>query len=271
MTARSLDSLAGIPVDGVPFASVTLAETEQLLGHEVDAGRGGVVATVNLDILRQITRSPQLRDLWGKRVLIVADGMPIVWASKLAGTPLPERVAGSDLIWSVARIMAPREGSVALIGGNPGAAEAAADVLRGHAPGVEFSLIDCPPMGFDKDEAYLKGLVTKLIEAKPAIVLVGLGFPKQDRLIARLRDAHADAWYIGVGISFSFVAGEVHRAPPLIQKLGLEWVHRMVQEPGRLFKRYIVHDIPYLAGLIVRTLLSRLRGGRARHANGGIA
>ena len=102
-----------------------------------------------------------------------------------------------------------------------------------------------PPYGFEKDEKQLRAMEEMIATCEPDIVFVGLGFPKQERLIQRIRQAAPRAWWMGVGISFSFLCGEVVRAPKWMQACGLEWVHRMVQEPGRLIRRYLIDDIPF--------------------------
>ncbi len=96
-----------------------------------------------------------------------------------------------------------------------------------------------------------------LAAAAPDVVYVGLGFPKQERLIEQLRPLLPHAWFLGIGISFSFVAGEVKRAPRWMQRLGLEWTHRMVQEPGRLLKRYLIHGIPFAIRLMAGAFCAR--------------
>jgi N-acetylglucosaminyldiphosphoundecaprenol N-acetyl-beta-D-mannosaminyltransferase len=122
----------------------------------------------------------------------------------------------------------------------------------------------CPEMGFENDPAKMQRIDDLLIEKQPAIVYVCLGFPKQEKLIERIRLAVPKAWYLGIGISFSFVAGEIKRAPRWMQKLGLEWLHRMIQEPGRLLKRYLVHGIPFAASLFVRAFFARFSHRRQR-------
>jgi N-acetylglucosaminyldiphosphoundecaprenol N-acetyl-beta-D-mannosaminyltransferase len=120
----------------------------------------------------------------------------------------------------------------------------------------------CPPPGFEDDEREMGALTDKLRAAQPDIVYVGLGSPKQERLIARLRPLLPQSWWLGVGISFSFLCGQVRRAPPWMQKLGLEWLHRWIQEPGRLGRRYFLEGLPFAARLFTRALVNRLRGSR---------
>jgi N-acetylglucosaminyldiphosphoundecaprenol N-acetyl-beta-D-mannosaminyltransferase len=245
-------------------------EFDRLTEHEVvdevlrDDG-GGWVCPVNVDVLRQVVEDEEIRLLVEDADLVVADGMPLLWASRLQRTPLPERVAGSSLTVSLPPRAAERGRSVFLLGGNPGAADAAADALREQAPALDIAGTACPPMGFERDEAQIGELVASLRAAQPDVVFVGLGFPKQDRLIQRLRGELPRAWFISCGISFSFVAGEVRRAPEAIQRLGLEWVHRLLQEPRRLARRYLVLAPPFVARLLTSAVGVRLR---RRHLEG---
>lgn len=232
---------------------------ERILGA-LDEGRGGWMVTPNLDILRRWTKSARFRELVAKADVVVADGMPLIWASRIQGTPLPERVAGSSLVSTLSAAAAERGKSIFLLGGDPGAAEEAAGVLKERHPGVRIVGTHCPPMGFERDEAAMEAIEAALREAKPDIVYVALGSPKQEELILRLRTLHPGAWWLGVGISLSFLAGRVRRAPRWMQRLGLEWIHRLAQEPRRLAKRYLVHGLPFAAKLLGAAVWMRLRG-----------
>lgn len=245
-----------VVLDGVRLRAITERRCIEHILDELDAGRGGWVVTANLAILRQLSRDAELRELIAGVSMCVADGMPLVWASRLAGAPLPERVAGSDLIDSLSGAASQRDRSVYLLGGNPGAAEAAAEVLSQRYPSLRIAGTYCPPIGFEQDNDELERMAGALDAAEPDIVYVALGFPKQERLIARLRAERPSAWWLGVGISMSFVSGEVRRAPRWMRRLGLEWVHRLCQEPGRLLGRYS-RDIPYGLGLLWRAMRGR--------------
>jgi N-acetylglucosaminyldiphosphoundecaprenol N-acetyl-beta-D-mannosaminyltransferase len=200
-------------------------------------------------------------ELSGAR-LVVADGMPLIWASRLRGTPLPERVAGSNLIWSLTAAAARRGASIFLLGGNPGAAEACAERMRADYPDVRIAGLLAPPHGFEKDPRAIDEIVQTLRDAAPAIVYLALGFPKQEELALQLASQMPATWFVGVGISFSFVGGEVRRAPRWMQSAGLEWVHRLVQEPRRLFRRYVIDGLPFAARMFLDALRSR-QGGRS--------
>jgi N-acetylglucosaminyldiphosphoundecaprenol N-acetyl-beta-D-mannosaminyltransferase len=268
--AASSDRLpAVVRLLGVALDAVTLEEAVQRIGAGLAAGQGGWVITPNLDILRRLVREPECARLCQMATLRLADGMPLVWASRLQGTPLPARVAGSDLIWSLCRWAAADGRSVFLLGGNPGTAEAAAVQLAARSPALRVAGTECPAMGFERDEAYLSSLKSRLVSLQPDIVFVGLGFPKQERLIEELRGVLPRAWFLGIGVTFSFVSGEIRRAPRWMRSPGLEWIHRLMQEPGRLAKRYLVHGVPFGVVLVAGSLVQRARG-TGRPASGGI-
>ena len=244
---------------GLPFDRLDQAGLTGLFLEEADAGNGGWIVTPNLDILRRFGADRESRELIEAATHRVADGLPIVWASRLAGTPLPERVAGSDLALSLPRAAAGAGLSVFLLGGNPGVAAAAARRLEALCPGLEPVESFCPQFGFEHDPGELDRIKRTLQRAQPALVLVGLGFPKQERLIRMLRSQLPGTWFVGVGIGLSFLAEEQPRAPSLLQRLGLEWVHRLVHEPRRLFRRYVVQGIPFGLRLFGWALMHRLR------------
>lgn len=247
-------ALMGVEIDRLD-ESQTIAIALDRLHDRV----GGWICPTNLDVLRQCVESAEIRGLVQAADVVVADGMPLLWASRLAGQPLPERVAGSSLIETLPRAAAGADATVFLLGGNPGAAERAAERLQASNPGLRVAGVLCPALGFERDPGELAAIEAVLRRARPDIVFVGLGFPKQERLIQRLRPVLPQTWFVSCGISFSFVSGEVTRAPRWVQRAGLEWLHRLVQEPRRLFRRYVVLGLPFLARVVSRAVASRYR------------
>src|SRR4051812_10441971 len=248
---------------GVTLHACTGRQLLDRMFAALDWGLGGWVVTANLDILRQIVRDPEVRELAGEASLVVADGMPLVWASRLARTRPLERVAGSSLIDPLCEMSVRARRSVFFLGGSPGTAEAAARVMTARHPGLRIAGTYCPPYGFEGDDGELAAIRAQLLAARPDIVLVGLGCPKQERLIRLLRADLPRSWFLGVGVSFSFIAGEVRRAPLPLQNLGLEWLHRVAQEPRRLSRRYLVDGLPFAGRLGVDALRRRLATRRA--------
>ena len=245
MTVHPTIQLLGVPID-----ALTLDQAARHIATEAAAGRGGWVVTPNLDILRRATRDAGFRRLYDDTTMRLADGMPLVWASRLQRTPLPERAAGSDLIYKIAEHASAGGLSLFMLGGNPGTAERAAAVLMARYTGLQIAGFECPPVGFERDSRSLAELIGRVEHARPAIVLVALGCPKQEHVIAHLRPRLPNAWFVGVGITFSFVAGEVGRAPHWMRNSGLEWIHRLLQEPRRLARRYLLDGVPFAVKLL---------------------
>jgi N-acetylglucosaminyldiphosphoundecaprenol N-acetyl-beta-D-mannosaminyltransferase len=246
---------------GFDIAAVTLAEFVALL---VAAARsepgGGYVLTLNTDALRQATESPTLARVVEAARLRAADGMPLVWMSRVQGTPLPSRVAGSDLIYALSEKAAAESMTVFLLGGNPGTAFDAGEELTRRFPSLQVVGADCPPLGFESDPDEMEAIVSRVRESNAHFVYIGLPFRLASELASALCDAIPGVWCLGLGVSFSFVSGELHRAPRFMQRLGLEWLHRLVQEPQRLTSRYLIEGPPFLLAM-GRSALAR-RGSR---------
>jgi len=223
------------------------------------AGRdGGIVVTPNVDHLRRLRADEQLRRVYDRAGLVLADGAPLVWAARVQGDALPARVAGADLLWYVAAAAAANGRSMYLLGGRAGSADETARVLAAAYPGVVIAGTSCPPHGFEQDRETLAALEADVVAAAPDIVVSALGSPRQELLNARLHDRLPGAWFLGLGAALDMAAGAVRRAPPWVGELGLEWVVRLAQEPGRLARRYLVHDIPEAGRLLGRAALTRL-------------
>jgi N-acetylglucosaminyldiphosphoundecaprenol N-acetyl-beta-D-mannosaminyltransferase len=244
------------------FLFVDPISTDDVLRTVAANRSGGWIVTVNTDILRRVHRDDDFRTLVKSADVAVADGMPIVWAARLSGRRLPGRTAGSDLVWLLAESAAKQGRRIFLLGGNEGVAEQAALILKRKFEGLQIAGTACPPLGFDRDVAYMSSLRDSLVAAKPDVVYVALGSPLQDRVIASLRDALPESWFIGVGIALSYMVGDVRRAPVLLRRVGLEWLFRLVQEPRRLGVRYVRDDLPFALWLLGRATTRRIAAFR---------
>ena len=235
------------------FDNVTMTEAvEHILQmvHKTDAPQH--VCTGNLDHLALLKNDAEFRAIYSSAALVLADGMPIVWLSQLRPdtAKLAERVAGSDLLLELCRASAWTGLKLFFLGGFPGAADAAKTILEERFPGVQICGTYCPPKEtFDTPEEQDK-IAQILREANPDVLLVGLGAPKQEKWIARHKMQLGVPVSIGVGGSFEMAAGMVLRAPRLIQRTGMEWAWRLLQDPKRLYGRYIGRDLPLLMQLV---------------------
>jgi len=214
----------------------------------IGAGDCRLVVTPNVDHVLRCRRSSSLAAIYRGAVLSLADGMPIVWLSRLQGKPLPERVTGADLLPALAVAAARANLSIFLFGGPPGAAEAAADQLRSRAAALKVGYY-APPYGFESDLDENGRAIAEINALKPDILFVGLGSPKQEVWIAKYaKDLHVDV-ALGVGAAIEFAAGRLKRAPKWMQNWGLEWIYRILKDPRRLFWRY-ASNVAFLVVII---------------------
>ena len=237
-----------IPVDVLTFQGALDA-----IAGLVKRREGGFVFTPNVDHVVLAEDNEELRTAYEDASLRLADGMPILWASHLLGRPLPEKVSGSDLVIPLVE-RAAREGwRVYFLGGAPGVGDLAAHRLKERFPALEIAGVDSPKISLDADDLESRAALARLKAAKADLVLVALGCPKQELWIHRNAAAMQPAVALGVGASLDFIAGVVKRAPRWMQKVGLEWFYRLCQEPGRMWRRYLVRD-PQFLGIVMRTL-----------------
>jgi N-acetylglucosaminyldiphosphoundecaprenol N-acetyl-beta-D-mannosaminyltransferase len=257
---------ARVDLRGLEIDALTEQQALDLMFSAMHGSEGGVVLTPNIDHLRRHTSRPDVRAAYATAELVLADGMPLVWASRLQGTPLPERVAGSDLIWSVSATAAREDRSVFLLGGAPGVAPLATQRLKTKYRQLRVAGEHCPPFGFLTNEAQLHEMKLAVSASTPDIVFVGLPSPIAERAIEQLRPLLPHAWFLGLGVSLSFVSGDVPRAPNWTHRIGLEWLWRLLHEPRRLFARYILEGLPFVFGTLFRSLLVRLRSNAHKPA-----
>jgi len=244
---------ATVDIMGMRVHALTESQTVDAVLEALDRGDGGWVITANLDHLRRFQSDPEYQAFCGAASLVVPDGNPLLWAARLQGTPLPGLVAGSNIIFSLCAAASKRGRSVFFLGGDPGTAERASQILAERF-GIRVAGTFFPEFGFEKRPEIVEEMRSAVRSSGADIVLVALGSPKQERLIAQHRDLLPRGWWVGVGISFSFVCGETRRAPRWVQRIGMEWFHRLLHEPRRLFKRYIIQGLPFAARMFLHGL-----------------
>ena len=237
---------------------VTLAGVVERLDEYIRAGEPRQVVTVNMDFIRLACTNAEFRDVLNGADLAVPDGVPVLWASRLLGEPLQERVTGVDIVERGAALAAARGYSIFLLGAEDGvAAQAAAELVRRH-PGLRIAGTYSPPVGpfSDEEEAQMLAMVRA---ARPDMLFVAFGAPRQDVWIRRHQQALGVPVAVGVGGTFNFLAGRTTRAPHWMQRAGMEWCHRLASEPRRLWRRYLLHDLP----VFLRIVGARFVPGRA--------
>jgi N-acetylglucosaminyldiphosphoundecaprenol N-acetyl-beta-D-mannosaminyltransferase len=215
-----------------------------------------LLATVNARSVLLAADSPRFGEILNHSALSIPDGMSIVLASRLLGTPLRERVTGVDLVEELCKRCAREKLSVYFLGGRPGAADRTAAVLRERYPGLRLAGTDCPPNDFERDPLERARVLQAIRKAGPDILFVALGMPKQEFWIAESASALEVGVVMPVGGTFELLAGLIPRAPRWLQRLGLEWLFRLIVEPRRLWRRYLIGNARFIA-LIVRQYFNR--------------
>lgn len=266
---------------GVPIDNLTMPETIDRIFEMIGAfnrdGRPRRVATVNVDFLVNTLswranriRHPELLNILRHTDLVTADGMPIVWAGRLLGSPLKERVTGADLIPKLAGEAAKQEKALFFLGGRDGIAEQAAETLKGLYPDLKVAGISSPYVPVEGRELLWAededtDLVNRINKSGAHILLIGFGNPKQELWFERNRNRLKVPVSIGIGGTYEFISGTISRAPEWMQKRGLEWIFRLTQDPKRLWRRYLLDlikfsymVIPSIMGYQMRRLCGRL-------------
>lgn len=242
-----------VELGGVLVDNVDLEQAVERIEGFLRSGASHQIVTVNLDFLSIARRSPSFRETLNGADLAVPDGMPLVWVSRLRREPLAERVTGVSLVDECCRLAA-RDGlGVYLLGAAPGVADAAGRALTDRFPGLRIAGTYSPPIGplTRRENARI---VRMIRAAQPGFVFVALGAPRQDLWIRENLERLGVPVALGVGCVFDVLAGAKVRAPRWMQRAGLEWAYRLVQEPSRLWRRYLVNDSRTLGHLVLDAL-----------------
>jgi N-acetylglucosaminyldiphosphoundecaprenol N-acetyl-beta-D-mannosaminyltransferase len=261
-TTPDTDPVAAAVVAGVPVDAVSTEQALAMIGSFVDEGRTSgrtfQVATVNVDFVVNAKHNADVLAIMQRAELNIADGMPVVWGARLMGIEMPERVTGADLVPQLVERSRATGWKILLFGSAEGVAEQAAAVLLERSPGADVVGISGPMM------ADVRAMDTTWFDAiteyGPDIICVALGNPKQERWIDAHRQRLGAAVLIGVGGTLDFLVGGRRRAPNWMQRAGLEWIYRALQEPKRLGKRYF-HDGVIFGPIMLHALWQRRRAG----------
>jgi N-acetylglucosaminyldiphosphoundecaprenol N-acetyl-beta-D-mannosaminyltransferase len=254
MVAAERPGRRRVRVGRVWVDALTFDQALEAIAALVADGKGGAVFTPNVDHVVMVERDERFRGAYDEADLSLADGMPLLWAARLLGDPLPAKISGSDLVLPLIE-RAAREGwRVYLLGGGPGVGEKAAEKLVARFPGLVIAGTDAPFLDMGAPAESRSGVVARVRAAEPDLVLVAFGAPKQELFIREAAPLLRPAVLLGVGASIDFIAGTVRRAPRWMSENGLEWLYRLAREPRRMWKRYLVRD-PEFALIVLRDLL----------------
>jgi N-acetylglucosaminyldiphosphoundecaprenol N-acetyl-beta-D-mannosaminyltransferase len=229
-------------IDVIDFAGALA-----IIEKRIQARVGGTIFTPNVDHVVLVERDRRFRDAYARAYLSLVDGTPVLWAARLLGCNLPEKVSGSDLVVPLAERAAARGWRVFLLGGGPGVGALAASKLEQLHPDLNIVGMSAPVIDMDGDPAARRALAAEIAATRPDLVLVALGTPKQEIFCDEVQDVLAPAVLLGIGAGIDFVAGTARRAPRWVSTVGLEWAYRLIREPRRLAGRYLLRDPEFLA------------------------
>jgi len=254
-----------VAILGVAVDNLTMEEVLDAVEANIAEGGFHQIATANVDFLMKSIHDEELYETLASCDLVLADGAPLVWASHLLGSGLKERVAGADLVPQLAKLSAERGYRLFLLGAEEDSSVGTAEWMEKNYPGVciagRYSPKHQPLEEMDHEE-----ILSRIEAARPDILLVAFGNPKQEKWLAMHRRRLAVPVCIGVGASFDFLSGKISRAPLWMQQNGTEWLYRMIQEPTRLAKRYLSNAGGVLRYLPVQLAAMAMQGRRRRQA-----
>ena len=220
--------------------NLIMAEALDEIDRLITLNKNAYVVTPNVDHIVQLEQGGLLCDIYAHADLILTDGKPLIWISKLYRTPIKEKISGSDLFPLLCQRAAQKGYKMFFLGAAEGVAAKAAENLMAKNPGLQVVGAYSPPLGFEDDSQQMAHIEQMIKDAAPHILIVGLGCPKQERFIFNNKDRLGVPISLGLGASLDFEAGNIKRAPKWMSDHGLEWLYRAMSEPKRLAKRYLV-------------------------------
>lgn len=214
--------------------SEAITETDKLIRER----KHSYIVTPNMDHIVLMEKDELFKEVYDNADLILTDGKPLLWIAKKQGTPIKEKISGSDFFPEICKLAAKNGYKIYILGAAEGVAAKAADNLRMKYEGLQIVGTYSPPIGFEKDNEEIRSIIKKINDSEADILAVALGSPKGEKFIYSIREKISAALSISIGATIDFEAGNVKRAPKWMSNIGLEWLYRITQDPGRLIKRY---------------------------------
>ena len=223
--------------------NITLDNAIKIIDRYASDKKPRYVVTPNVDHIIKLEEDIEFQNVYKNADLILTDGMPLIWISKLLKDPIIEKVSGSDLFPKVCELASEKGYKVFLLGAAEGVAEKAATNLKNKYKGLNIVGTYSPSYGFEKNEQEVRLIIDIIKTSNPDILAVGLGAPKQEKFLYKYKEELNIPISLGIGASIDFEAGNIKRAPKWMQKSGLEWFYRLCKEPKRMYKRYLIDDV----------------------------
>lgn len=226
--------------------NLTMQEAIDRINCLIDGGKKSYVVAVNVDVIIKIENDPKLKKITDKADLVIVDGQPLVWISKLHREPIKQKISGSDLVPLLCENAAKLGHRIFIIGGKDGIAQKAKANLEKKYPNIKIAGTYAPPLDFEKNQEELDKINSMISEVHPDLLIACFGCPKQEKWIFDNYQKYDAKVSVCAGATVDFLAGNVKRAPKWMSDHGLEWFYRFLQEPKRLFKRYFIDDVKIL-------------------------
>ena len=223
--------------------NITMDETVQNIEQMIQNGQKAYVTPINVDVVMKMEKDEKLKEIIDNAHIVLTDGKPLIWISKLKNNPIKEKVSGSDLVPQLCELSNKKGYTIFILGGKEGIAEIAKKNLEKEYSNIKILGTYAPPFGFENDPKELEKINEMISLAKPDLLFVCFGCPKQEKWVYDNYKKYDAKVSICAGATVDFLAGNVKRAPKWMSNIGLEWFYRFLQEPKRLFKRYFIDDM----------------------------
>lgn len=227
-------------------SNITMNEALDNIEKMIKSKKKSYVVAVNVDVIMKIEQDEELKKITDEADMVLTDGKPLIWISKLKKTPIKEKISGSDLVPKLCELSDRKGYTIFILGGKDGIAKQAKEKLESQYKNIKIVGVYSPKFGFEKDKKELTKINSMINKKKPDLLFVCLGCPKQEKWIYNHISEYDAKVSICAGATVDFLAGNMKRAPKWMSNCGLEWFYRFLQEPKRLFKRYFIDDIKIL-------------------------
>ena len=238
-----MDSLKKQPLLNTFVNNMDMEETIQTIDSFIQQKKRSYIVAINVDVVIKIEQDAYLKRITDQADMVLVDGKPLIWISKLHKRPVKAKISGSDLVPKLCEKAAEKGYTIFIIGGKDGIAEQAKRKLEKQLSGIKIVGTYAPPYGFEKDKNELDKINQMISDVHPDLLIGCFGCPKQEKWIYENYKKYDATVSVCAGATVDFLAGNIRRAPGWMSDHGLEWFYRFTQEPKRMFKRYFVDDI----------------------------